>query len=76
MAVLCGAHFTTGSAPNTAAAPHIALPVDVIITVSLSIFNNLPNSKPSNNVPTITIISITTAEAPIAITCCIVSLNP
>ena len=63
-AVLWGWLLTTGSAPNTAAAPHIALPVEVSKATSLSIFINLLTKIPNNSVPVTIIISINTAGNP------------
>ena len=76
MAVLCPSHFTTGSAPSTAAAPQMALPVAVIREVSLSIFISLPSQMPRKIVPATMMVSITTAGSPTAATCVSVRRNP
>ena len=68
-AVLCASQRTTGSAPNTAAAPHIALPVEVINAVWLSIFINLPSNTPNTIVPATIIQSTIIAGTPMATTC-------
>ena len=60
-AVLYPSHRTTGSAPSTAAAPQIALPVEVISAVSRSI----PSSRPT-----------ATAGSPTAATCVSVRRKP
>ena len=76
MAVLWPSHFTTGSAPSTAAAPHMALPVAVISDVSASIFSSLPSHIPRKIVPATIIVSITTAGIPTAATCVSVRRKP
>lgn len=75
-AVLCGSHLTTGSAPKTAAAPQMALPVEVSSARSLSIFSHFPKRIPSKIVMITIIKSIKIAGSPIAITLCKVSLKP
>ena len=72
-AVLWGSLFTTGSAPKTAAAPQMALPVAVR---SLSIFNSFPTKIPNRMVQVTIITSMSMAEAPMAITLWKVNRNP
>ena len=75
-AVLWLGHLTTGSAPRTAAAPQIELPMEVIIVVSESILSIFPMAIPKSIVRAITIISTTIAGRPTSITSVRVSLNP
>ena len=65
-AVLWLAHLTTDSAPNTAAAPQIALPVEVMRAVSWSIFKMRPKKMPKHKVPQTMMRSITIAGKPTA----------
>ena len=76
MAVLCPSHFTTGSAPNTAAAPQMALPVAVMSEVSLSIFKARPSHTPSPMVPATMRVSMRMAGSPTATTCVRVRRKP
>ena len=76
MAVLFPSHFTTGSAPSTAAAPQMALPVEVISAVSRSIFSRRPSRTPPRMVTVTTIRSTTTAGTPTAATWASVRRNP
>ena len=75
-AVLYGCGLITDSAPRTAAAPQMALPVAVSRDMSLSILRSFPADTPTSSVSTTTIRSMTTASAPTAITLWKVSLNP
>ena len=76
MAVLYPSHFTTGSAPNTAAAPQMALPVEVISAVSRSIFSRRPSRTPPRIVTVTTTRSTATAGMPTAATSESVRRNP
>ena len=75
-AVLCGSPLTTGSAPSTAAAPQIALPVAVSSERSRSIFNSRPTSKPKKIVAVTMMPSISKAGKPMATTLWNVSRKP
>jgi len=76
MAVLYPSHFTTGSAPSTAAAPQMALPVEVISAVSRSIFSRRPSRTPPRIVTVTTTRSTATAGIPTAATSESVRRNP
>ena len=75
-AVLWASQRTTGSAPSTAAAPQMALPVEVIKAVWLSTLSNFPINIPKANVPATIIKSAVMAGNPMASTCWKVSLKP
>ena len=49
-AVLCASQRTTGSAPSTAAAPQMALPVEVMRAVCLSSFSTRERATHDNGV--------------------------
>ena len=72
-AVLYPSHRTTGSAPSTAAAPQIALPVEVISAVSRPIPSSRPSATPPRSVPATT---TATAGSPTAATCVSVRRKP
>ncbi len=75
-AVLWGSQRTTPSAPSTAAAPQIELPVAVISAVSASIFIRRPSATPSSSVATTTTASTAMAGRPMAATWANVSRKP
>lgn len=76
IAVLYPSHFTTGSAPSTAAAPQMAEPVEVISAVSRSSFSSRPSSTPPRIVTVTMTRSTATAGPPTAATWASVRRNP
>ena len=75
-AVLYPSPRTTGSAPSPAAAPQLALPVEVISAVSRSLPRRRPSATPPRSVPATTTRSTATAGSPTAATCVSVRRKP
>ena len=67
-AVLYGLACIAPSQPSTAAAPQMALPVEVRSAMERSILSNLPTIRPITIVPATIIASMIMADNPTAVT--------